>query len=305
MENDDLLSVSHLIVNFELKNLDVQAVKGTSFSVKKGETLAIVGESGSGKSVTAMSLMRLNDFTKSANSSGTIKLRRKDGSITDLSGQTQKQMRKIRGNEIAMIFQEPMSALNPILKIETQLTEAILMHHEVSKTEATRRAVDLLNKVRIPEAKNQMKRYPHQLSGGMRQRVMIAMALSSDPSLLIADEPTTALDVTIHAEILSLLNDLKKTTLEDSQTGQKTGLSVLFITHDLGVVSTICEKVAVMYAGQIVEFGETKSLLESPEHPYTQALLACTPRLGARKKALGGIPGMPPLRCVPFRMWVC
>ena len=152
-------------------------------------------------------------------------------------------MRKIRGNEIAMIFQEPMSALNPILKIETQLTEAILMHHEVSKTEATRRAVDLLNKVRIPEAKNQMKRYPHQLSGGMRQRVMIAMALSSDPSLLIADEPTTALDVTIQAQIINLLKILQS----------ETGMSILFITHDMGVVAETADRVIVMYKGKIVE----------------------------------------------------
>ena len=271
MENEDLLSVSHLNVNFELKNLDVQAVKGTSFSIKKGETLAIVGESGSGKSVTAMSLMRLNDFTKSANSSGTIKLRRKDGSITDLSGQTQKQMRKIRGNEIAMIFQEPMSALNPILKIETQLTEAILMHHEVSKTEATRRAVDLLNKVRIPEAKNQMKRYPHQLSGGMRQRVMIAMALSSDPSLLIADEPTTALDVTIQAQIINLLKILQS----------ETGMSILFITHDMGVVAETADRVIVMYKGKIVESGNCRDLFHSPQHSYTKKLISSVPRLGS------------------------
>ena len=150
-----------------------------------------------------------------------------------------------------------------------------------------------------------MKAYPNLLSGGMRQRVCIAIALANRPEVLIADKPTTALDVTIQAEILSLLIDLRKTTLEDNQTGQKTGLSVLFITHDLGVVSTMCEKVAVMYTGQIVEFGETKPILESPEHPYTQALLACTTQLGAKHKVLGGIPGTPPSRCVPFRMWVC
>jgi len=260
MEKEELLSVSNLNVKFELKNVDVNAVKGTSFSIKKGETLAIVGESGSGKSVTAMSIMRLNDFTKSAKTSGSIKLRQKDGSIIDLSVQTQTEMREKRGNELAMIFQEPMSALNPILNIETQLTEAILMHHDVTKTEAKKRAVDLLNKVRIPEAKNQMKRYPHQLSGGMRQRVMIAMALASNPSLLIADEPTTALDVTIQAQILNLLKVLQS----------ETGMSVLFITHDMGVVAEIADRVLVMYKGDIVERGHCRDIFHSPQHSYTK-----------------------------------
>ena len=271
MENSELLSVSDLNVKFELKNLDVEAVKGTSFSIKKGETLAIVGESGSGKSVTAMSIMRLNDFTKSAKTSGSIKLRQKDGSIIDLSVQTQTQMREIRGNELAMIFQEPMSALNPILNVETQLTEAILMHHDVSKDEAKKRAVDLLNKVRIPEAKNQMKRYPHQLSGGMRQRVMIAMALSSNPSLLIADEPTTALDVTIQAQIINLLKALQA----------ETGMSVLFITHDMGVVAETADRVIVMYKGDIVESGNCRDVFHSPQHSYTKKLISSVPRLGS------------------------
>ncbi len=271
MENSELLSVSDLNVKFELKNLDVEAVKGTSFCIKKGETLAIVGESGSGKSVTAMSIMRLNDFTKSAKTSGSIKLRQKDGSIIDLSVQTQTQMREIRGNELAMIFQEPMSALNPILNVETQLTEAILMHHDVSKDEAKKRAVDLLNKVRIPEAKNQMKRYPHQLSGGMRQRVMIAMALSSNPSLLIADEPTTALDVTIQAQIINLLKALQA----------ETGMSVLFITHDMGVVAETADRVIVMYKGDIVESGNCRDVFHSPQHSYTKKLISSVPRLGS------------------------
>ena len=276
MEKEDLLSVSNLIVKFELKNVDVNAVKGTSFSIKKGETLAIVGESGSGKSVTAMSIMRLNDFTKSAKTSGSIKLRQKDGSIIDLSVQTQTEMREKRGNELAMIFQEPMSALNPILNLETQLTEAILMHHDVTKTEAKKRAVDLLNKVRIPEAKNQMKRYPHQLSGGMRQRVMIAMALASNPSLLIADEPTTALDVTIQAQILNLLKVLQS----------EIGMSVLFITHDMGVVAEIADRVIVMYKGDIVERGHCRDIFHSPQHSYTKKLISSVPRLGSMEGEL-------------------
>ena len=276
MEKEELLSVSNLNVKFELKNMDVNAVKGTSFSIKKGETLAIVGESGSGKSVTAMSIMRLNDFTKSAKTSGSIKLRQKDGSIIDLSVQTQTEMREKRGNELAMIFQEPMSALNPILNIETQLTEAILMHHDVTKTEAKKRAVDLLNKVRIPEAKNQMKRYPHQLSGGMRQRVMIAMALASNPSLLIADEPTTALDVTIQAQILNLLKVLQS----------ETGMSVLFITHDMGVVAEIADRVIVMYKGDIVERGHCRDIFHSPQHSYTKKLISSVPRLGSMEGEL-------------------
>ena len=276
MEKEELLSVSNLNVKFELKNVDVNAVKGTSFSIKKGETLAIVGESGSGKSVTAMSIMRLNDFTKSAKTSGSIKLRQKDGSIIDLSVQTQTEMREKRGNELAMIFQEPMSALNPILNIETQLTEAILMHHDVTKTEVKKRAVDLLNKVRIPEAKNQMKRYPHQLSGGMRQRVMIAMALASNPSLLIADEPTTALDVTIQAQILNLLKVLQS----------ETGMSVLFITHDMGVVAEIADRVIVMYKGEIVERGHCRDIFHSPQHSYTKKLISSVPRLGSMEGEL-------------------
>ena len=276
MEKDELLSVSDLNVKFELKNIDVKAVKGISFSVKKGETLAIVGESGSGKSVTAMSIMRLNDFTKSAKTSGSIKLKQKDGSVIDLSIQNQTKMREIRGNELAMIFQEPMSALNPILNVETQLTEAILMHHDVTKSEAKKRAVDLLNKVRIPEANNQMKRYPHQLSGGMRQRVMIAMALTSNPSLLIADEPTTALDVTIQAQILNLLKVLQS----------ETGMSVLFITHDMGVVAETADRVIVMYKGDIVERGACRDVFHSPQHPYTKKLISSVPRLGSMEGEL-------------------
>jgi peptide/nickel transport system permease protein len=181
-----------------------------------------------------------------------------------------------------------------VLTIGEQLIQVIRRHQSLTSKASCAEALNLLSKVRIPSPETRMKAYPHQLSGGMRQRVCIAIALANRPEVLIADEPTTALDVTIQAEVLSLLNDLRQTTLENSQTVQRTGLSVLFITHDLGVVSTICEKVAVMYAGQIVEFGETKSILESPEHPYTQALLACTPRLGANHKVLGGIPGTPP-----------
>ena len=221
-------------------------------------------------------------------SSGTVKL---DGE--DILRLPLRLLQDIRGKRVSYIFQDPLATLNPVLTIGEQLIQVIRRHQSLSAGECYAEALSLLSKVRIPSPETRMKAYPHQLSGGMRQRVCIAIALANRPEVLIADEPTTALDVTIQAEILSLLNDLRQTTLADSQTGQKTGLSVLFITHDLGVVSTICEKVAVMYAGQIVEFGETKSLLESPEHPYTQALLACTPRLGAKEKVLGGIPGTP------------
>ena len=271
MEKNEILSISDLSVNFHLKNQKVKAVRGTSFSIKKGETLAIVGESGSGKSVSAMSIMRLNDFIKSTKSFGKIQLRMKNGSIIDLFKQNQKQMRSIRGSEISMIFQEPMSALNPILNIQTQISEAILMHENMAPNEAIKLSVDLLNKVRIPDAKNLLKRYPHQLSGGMRQRVMIAMALASKPSLLIADEPTTALDVTIQAQILNLLKALQS----------ETGMSILFITHDMGVVAEIADRMIVMYNGEIVERGNCEEVFFSPKHDYTKKLISSVPQLGS------------------------
>ena len=264
-------------------------VRNVDFELRPGECLGLVGESGCGKSVTALSLAALAASPPLQIASGTVEL---DGQ--DILRLPLRLLQDIRGKRVSYIFQDPLATLNPVLTIGEQLIQVIRRHQSLSAGGCYAEALSLLSKVRIPSPDNRMKAYPHQLSGGMRQRVCIAIALANRPEVLIADEPTTALDVTIQAEILSLLNDLRQTTLADSQTGQKTGLSVLFITHDLGVVSTICEKVAVMYAGQIVEFGETKSLLESPEHPYTQALLACTPRLGAKERVLGGIPGTPP-----------
>ncbi|MAA69421.1 MAG: peptide ABC transporter permease [Deltaproteobacteria bacterium] len=264
-------------------------LRNVDFELRPGECLGLVGESGCGKSVTALSLAALAASPPLQITSGTVEL---DGE--DILRLPLRLLQDIRGKRVSYIFQDPLATLNPVLTIGEQLIQVIRRHQSLTSKASCAEALSLLSKVRIPSPETRMKAYPHQLSGGMRQRVCIAIALANRPEVLIADEPTTALDVTIQAEVLSLLNDLRQTTLENSQTVQRTGLSVLFITHDLGVVSTICEKVAVMYAGQIVEFGETQSILESPEHPYTQALLACTLRLGANHKVLGGIPGTPP-----------
>ena len=268
-----LLSVRNLTVAFGKDNVSSPVVKGLDLDVKKGETVAIVGESGSGKSVTALSMMRLIEFGNGNIIDGTINLVRRDGKTSDICTLDDESARTLRGDEISMIFQEPMTSLNPVFTIGEQLIEAVATHQKKSRKDAAAIAIEMLEKVRIPDARNLMKRYPHHLSGGMRQRVMIAMALSCRPQLLIADEPTTALDVTIQAQILRLIHDLQV----------ENGMSVLFITHDMGVVSEIADRVIVMFRGEKVEEGPVKDIFANPQHPYTKALLQAVPRLGSMK----------------------
>ncbi|RTL52487.1 MAG: ABC transporter ATP-binding protein [Bradyrhizobiaceae bacterium] len=270
-----LLQVEDLRIQFPTAQGINSAVNGLSFSVEKGETLAIVGESGCGKSVTSMSLLRL--IPKSA---GTIA-----GSILfdgqDILALSEKDMRSVRGNEISMIFQEPMTSLNPVLTIGRQIKETLRLHQKLGSRAAHARAVEMLSLVGISAPEQRMNEYPHQLSGGMRQRVMIAIALACNPKLLIADEPTTALDVTIQAQVLALMQDLK----------QRVGAAVVLITHDLGVVAEVAQRVMVMYAGRKVEEAPVVSLFKSPRHPYTKGLLNATPRLGSSSLRLSEIPG--------------
>ena len=273
-----LLSVENLQVQFQTKKGINTAVDGVSFSVEKGRILGIVGESGCGKSVTSMSILQLLG-SNARISGGSIKL---DGK--ELIGLPEKEMCRIRGNDIAMIFQDPMTALNPTLTIGTQLMEPIMLHQNCGKKEAWTRAVDVLKRVGIAAPEKRMKEYPHQLSGGMRQRVMIAMAVSCEPRLLIADEPTTALDVTIQAQILELMQELRK----------KLGMSIIMITHDLGVVASMCEKIAVMYAGHIVEYGTTDEIFYQPGHVYTKGLINSIPKLNTEvRERLVPIEGTP------------
>jgi glutathione transport system ATP-binding protein len=271
MDQNRLIEVEDLRVYFPLEDKTVKAVDGVSWHINKGETLAVVGESGSGKSVTAMSLMRLTDNMGGKIPTGKINFRRNDGEIIDIVQQPLETMRELRGNEVSMIFQEPMTSLNPVFTIGFQISEAIILHQGKTEAEAEDMALDMLRLVRIPEPEKQMKQYPHQLSGGMRQRVMIAMALTCRPSLLIADEPTTALDVTIQAQILDLIKMLQK----------EIGMSVMFITHDMGVVAEMADRVVVMLRGEKVEEGPAQQIFESPQHPYTIALLDAVPRLGS------------------------
>ena len=260
-----LLEVKQLVTQFKVdKNKIINAVDHSSFTINDGETLAIVGESGSGKSVTALSIMQLVPNPPGRIASGEILFQGKD-----LLKMSKREMRSIRGNQISMIFQEPMTSLNPVYTIGQQITESIRLHMQLSKKDAEARAVELLRKVQIPDAEKRLKTYPHQLSGGMRQRVMICMALSCAPKLLIADEPTTALDVTIQAQILDLIRSLSASE----------GTSVLFITHDLGVVAEIAQRAVVMYAGSIMEMGTVRSMFQKPLHPYTQGLLSAIPKL--------------------------
>ena len=260
-----LLEVKQLVTQFKVdKNKIINAVDHSSFTINDGETLAIVGESGSGKSVTALSIMQLVPNPPGRIASGEILFQGKD-----LLKMSKREMRSIRGNQISMIFQEPMTSLNPVYTIGQQITESIRLHMQLSKKDAEARAVELLRKVQIPDAEKRLKTYPHQLSGGMRQRVMICMALSCAPKLLIADEPTTALDVTIQAQILDLIRSLSASE----------GTSVLFITHDLGVVAEIAQRAIVMYAGSIMEMGEVRTMFQNPLHPYTQGLLSAIPKL--------------------------
>ncbi|MFB5679060.1 ABC transporter ATP-binding protein [Paenibacillus terreus] len=274
----ELLEVNNLKTSFKTEKGMIPSVRGVSFTVSRGETLAIVGESGSGKSVTSLSIMGL------IGAPGKIT----DGEIRfegrNLLGLSKKGLRSIRGNEIAMIYQEPMSSLNPVFTIGNQVREAILQHLKVGKTEAARLSVEMLERVGIPDAAKVARSFPHQLSGGMRQRVMIAMALACRPKLLIADEPTTALDVTIQAQILQLIAELSR----EENTG------VILITHDLGVVAEMADRVAVMYAGEIVEEADVFDLFAKPGHPYTIGLLGSLPRLDEQKDKLDSIPGTVP-----------
>ncbi|RSE77061.1 ABC transporter ATP-binding protein [Achromobacter denitrificans] len=266
-----LLSVRGVSVDFNTENGVFRAVENLDFDVRPGRTLAIVGESGSGKSVTSMAIMRLTDYTNGRISTGRILFRDSADREVDLTAATDETMRAIRGNDIAMIFQEPMTSLNPVFTIGDQIVEAIVLHQRLSRSAAREAARKLLEKVRLPDAAQLLDRYPHQLSGGMRQRVMIAMALSCQPRLLIADEPTTALDVTIQAQILNTIRELQRDL----------GTAVIFITHDMGVVAEMADDVVVMLRGKKVEQGTVDEIFNAPKHPYTRALLAAVPRLGS------------------------
>jgi oligopeptide transport system ATP-binding protein len=272
-----LLKVENLSVEFQTNDGAVQAVKDLSFELKRGHSLAIVGESGSGKSQTAFSIMGL--LAENGRSSGRVLIEGKD--ILNLSNS---ELNAYRAEKMAMIFQDPMTSLNPYLRVSEQMVEVLAHHRGMKKREAMAQAIMMLDAVRIPGAKNRVHMYPHEFSGGMRQRVMIAMALLCEPELLIADEPTTALDVTVQDQIMSLLSDLQK----------EFQMSLVLITHDLGVVAQSCEKVLVLYGGQLMEYDDIKPLFANPSHPYTQALLSAIPRLDQGDEELNAIPGDPP-----------
>jgi len=285
MGGEKILEVKNLCTSFFTDMGEVKAVDNVSFDVFKGKTIGIVGESGCGKSVTSLSIMRLIPKPPGKIVSGQILYRGKD-----LVQQSMSEMREIRGNEISMIFQEPMTSLNPVFTVGFQIIEAIVLHAGISKSAALDKAIDMLKLVGIPAPEKRVHDYPHQLSGGMRQRVMIAMALSCNPQILIADEPTTALDVTIQAQILDLLRDLQ----------QKVGLGLILITHDLGVIAEMAHEVMVMYAGQVIEKGSVERIFAHPSHPYTRGLLNSIPTLTkddsgkVKKKRLEAIPGIVP-----------
>ncbi|EJA6746774.1 ABC transporter ATP-binding protein [Clostridioides difficile] len=275
---EHLLEVNNLSVSFKVEEGEVQAVRNVSFNLKKGETLAIVGESGCGKSVLCKSLMRIlpyNGYIKN----GEVLLK-----SSDLVKKSEKEMEDIRGKNISMIFQDPMTSLNPTISIGKQIAEAVIIHQGISKSEAKKRAIELIELVGIDNPEKRFKQFPHHFSGGMRQRIVIAIALACNPDVLIADEPTTALDVTIQAQIIDLIKDLQ----------HKIGLSIIFITHDLGVVATIADRIAVMYAGKIVEIGTVEDIFYDPRHPYTWGLLGSLPTLDSQDDYLYNIHGMPP-----------
>ena len=274
-----LLQVKNLCTSFETSEGKLRVVQGLSFNLEKGQTLCIVGESGCGKSITAFSLMRLLPMPPAKIDSGEVYYKGRD-----LFKITENEMKQLRGNDIAMIFQEPMTSLNPVFSIGEQLLETIYRHQRISRKEAFLLAVSTLKKVGLAEPETRMKAYPHQLSGGMKQRVMIAMALCCRPEILIADEPTTALDVTIQAQILDLLKDLQK----------KEGMALILITHDLAVVSEVADEVMVMYASQVVEKASVREIFSNPQHPYTQGLLRSIPQLGQRVERLNEIKGQVP-----------
>jgi oligopeptide/dipeptide ABC transporter ATP-binding protein len=291
--SEPILSVEDLSVSFLAKGVPIHAVRGISFELRRGETLAIVGESGCGKSTTGLAVMGLIDRGRGTRVSGRINLRRKDGTrcnIVDLDGRA---LRKVRGNDVAMIFQEPMSSLNPVYTVGAQIIEAIRRHESIDTKAARRKACDMLADLGIPQPEQYLASYPHQLSGGMRQRVMIAIALAGNPRILIADEPTTALDVTIQAQILELLQRIQ----------QRTGMAVIFISHNLGVVAEIAKRAIVMYAGEIMESLPLTSLFDRARMPYTKALLRSVPRLGGNRRSrakLAAIPGgAPPVDAMP------
>ena len=275
--SETILSIENLRIHFETFAGEVQAIRGVNLKLQKGETLALVGESGSGKSVTAKSVMKL------LSNNAVVK----EGSITfkgeNILEKSESDMQSIRGKEIAMVFQDPMTSLDPTMKIGKQITEVIIKHEKASKEEADKRAEELLELVGIPNAKERMKQYPHQFSGGQRQRIVIAIALACNPDVLIADEPTTALDVTIQAQILELLKELQ----------QQFQMAIIFITHDLGVVANVADRVAVMYAGKVVEVGTAEEVFYNPQHPYTWGLLRSMPTLHTGD-TLYAIPGSPP-----------
>ncbi|WP_244816234.1 ABC transporter ATP-binding protein [Caballeronia sp. Lep1P3] len=272
-----LLEVKDLQVEFATHDATVRAVNGVSFTLKEGETLGIVGESGSGKSQTVLAMLGL--LASNGRASGRAMYRG-----DNLLGLPAKALNRVRGNRLSMIFQDPMSSLNPYLSIERQMTEVLELHKKLTRREAKNRAIAMLEAVRIPEAAHRIGQYPHELSGGMRQRVMIAMALLCEPEVLFADEPTTALDVTVQAQVLQLLRDLQRDF----------GTSIVLITHDLGVVAGLCEKVMVMYGGRVMEQCDAATLFAKPSHPYTIGLLRALPRLDQQGGELTGIPGNPP-----------
>jgi oligopeptide/dipeptide ABC transporter ATP-binding protein len=281
---EPILQVENLRTYFRTDAGLARAVDGVSFHVNPGETLGIVGESGSGKSVTSLSIMRLIPEPPGEIQPGSRILFRGDRGVEDLVQASEERMRHIRGNDIAMIFQEPMTSLNPVFTVGDQIMESLRLHQGLGKKEARERAIEMLKLVGIPIPEQRIDEYPHQLSGGMRQRVMIAMALSCDPKLLIADEPTTALDVTIQAQILELLNRLQ----------EELEMSIILITHDLGVVAETCDRVIVMYAGQVFEEGPVDDVFHDPQNPYTEGLLRSIPRLGEEVERLAVIPGVVP-----------
>ena len=274
--NHPLLEVRSLSVQFITDEGVVRAIENVSFEIYPGEILSLVGESGCGKSVTALTLLRLIPTPPGKIASGQILFKGKD-----LLSLKEEEMEKVRGNEISMIFQEPMTSLNPVFTIGDQIMEALILHQGMDKKEARGRAIEMLDRVKIPSPETRVDAYPHQLSGGMRQRAMIAMALSCQPDLLIADEPTTALDVTIQAEVLHLLKEIQR----------EMGMTVMLITHDLGVVAEIADRVAVMYAGRIMEYGPIEAIFQQVRNPYTKGLLSSIPQLEEKKKRLFAIPG--------------
>jgi oligopeptide/dipeptide ABC transporter ATP-binding protein len=285
-----VLAVDGLTVDFVTTDRVVHAVRDLSFTIDRGETIAVVGESGSGKSVTALSVMRLVEHGGGPIVQGRLRFARPGGTTVDLAQLDAKTMRDIRGAEIAMIFQEPMTSLNPVFPVGEQIAEQLRAHRKMTRKAARLHAIELLNEVGIPNPDRRVDEYPHEFSGGMRQRVMIAMALSCNPSLLIADEPTTALDVTIQAQILELMKRLRRDH----------GSSILIITHDMGVVSDLAERVVVMYAGGVVEEGPKQAVFREPQHPYTWGLLDSIPRVGrTRGRRLTVIPGQPPSLLAP------